>query len=125
LWIGQPDIVIKHSAHFKRMSPVDPQMPVAQSVNAFAHFFAGRYDEASSQVEQVLQENPDFHLALRVSSATNALAGRLEQAHKSMARLRRIDPVLRVSNLKDLTPLRRPEDVAKYAEGMRWAGLPE
>jgi hypothetical protein len=42
-----------------------------------------------------------------------------------MARLRRIDPVLRVSNLKDLTPLRRPEDVAKYAEGMRWAGLPE
>jgi tetratricopeptide (TPR) repeat protein len=62
LWIGEPDIVMVHSAHFKRMSPLDPQMPLAQSVNAFAHFFACQYDEACSQVELVLQENPDFHL---------------------------------------------------------------
>jgi hypothetical protein len=33
-----------------------------------------------------------------------------------MARLRQIDP---------LTPLRRPEDRAKYDDGMRKAGLPE
>jgi hypothetical protein len=42
-----------------------------------------------------------------------------------MARLREIDPALRVSNLRDLTPLQRSEDIAKYTEGMRLAGLPE
>jgi hypothetical protein len=42
-----------------------------------------------------------------------------------MARLRQISPALRVSNLKDQTPLQRPEDLASYAEGMRKAGLPE
>ena len=44
---------------------------------------------------------------------------------KAIVRLRQIDPTLRVSNLKDLTPLQRPQDVATYNEGMRLAGLPE
>jgi TolB-like protein len=125
IWIGEPDTVIKHAAHFKRVSPLDPQMPLAQSVSGFAQMFAGRYEEALSQAHQVLQENPDFHPALRLSAAANALIGRLEQSRKSLIRLRQIDPVLRVSNLTDLTPLCRPQDLARYTEGMRKAGLPE
>jgi hypothetical protein len=42
-----------------------------------------------------------------------------------MARLRDIDPALRISNLQDVTPLQRPQDIALYAEGLRAAGLPE
>jgi hypothetical protein len=42
-----------------------------------------------------------------------------------MARLREFDPALRLSNLKDLFPIRRHEDFAKWEEGMRKAGLPE
>ncbi len=125
IWIGEPDIVIQHAAHFKRMSPLDPQMPLALSVSAFAHFFAERYGEALSQIDEVLRENPDFHPALRLSAAANALAGRLEEAQRSLKRLRQIDPVLRVSNLKDLTPLCRADDAARYNEGMRKAGLPD
>ena len=75
--------------------------------------------------EQVLREKPDFGVALRYSAASNALAGRMEEAQQAMARLRQIDPELRVSNLNDFAPLRRPEDRARYEEGMRKAGLPE
>jgi len=53
------------------------------------------------------------------------LAGRIEQAHASLARLRQIDPALRVSNLDKLTWRRRPEDMAQYLDAMRKAGLPE
>jgi len=42
-----------------------------------------------------------------------------------MVRLRDFDPALRLSNLKDLFPIRQPEDFARWAEGMRQAGLPE
>jgi hypothetical protein len=43
-----------------------------------------------------------------------------------MSRLRQLDPELRVSTLDDvMPPFRRPEDHAKYVEGMRLAGLPE
>ena len=61
-----------------------------------------------------------------IAAASNALAGRPEEAQKAMARLRQLDPELRVSNLKDrIGWFRRPEDFAKYADGLRKAGLPE
>jgi hypothetical protein len=34
-----------------------------------------------------------------------------------MARLRQIDPALRVSGIKRMLPFRRPEDIARYEEG--------
>jgi predicted Zn-dependent protease len=80
-------------------------MPVIQNAIAFAHFLAGDYYKASAVVAQVLREKPDNHLALRYAATSNALAGRAKEAQQAMARLRQIDPKLRVSDLKDLTPL--------------------
>jgi hypothetical protein len=43
-----------------------------------------------------------------------------------VARLRQLNPALRVSTLKDvLGPYRRAEDLSRYEEGLRQAGLPE
>ena len=47
-----------------------------------------------------LQDSPDYQPGLRIAAASNAMAGRPEQAHKAMARLRQLNPALRVSNLK-------------------------
>jgi TolB-like protein len=125
VWIGDPECAIKHTARLMRLSPLDPFLAWLHSAAAFAHIFIGRYDQAVVHAEQALREKPNLHQALRAAAASNALAGRIEQARKAVARLRQIDPTLRVSNLKDLTPLQRPEDIAKYNEGMRLAGLPE
>jgi adenylate cyclase len=125
VWIGDPETAIKHFARFARLSPLDPFLARMHSATAFANAFVGRYDEAVSHAGQALSENPNMQLALRAAATSNALAGRIEEAQKVMARLRQISPALRVSNLKDQTPLQRPEDLARYAEGMRKAGLPE
>jgi hypothetical protein len=61
----------------------------------------------------------------RMAAASHALAGRLDRAHNAMARLREIDPTLRVSDIRHMFPFRRPEDLARYEEGLRKAGLPE
>ena len=54
------------------------------------------------------------------------MAGRPEEAHETVVRLQRLNPTLRVSNLKHvLGPYRRAEDLARYEEGLRKAGLPE
>ena len=112
-------------AHVVRLSPVDPHMPRVQAAMADAHFHAGRYDEASSWAAISIQEMP-FHNGLRIVAASNALAGRLEQAQTAMARLRQLDPELRVSTLRNVQgPYRRPKDLARYEEAMRIAGLPE
>ena len=53
------------------------------------------------------------------------MAGRYAEAHETAARLQRLIPTLHVSNLKlVLGPYRRPEDLARYEEGLRKAGLP-
>jgi hypothetical protein len=49
----------------------------------------------------------------------------MEEARQAMERLRQIDPALRISNLKDWFPIRRPEHFARWTEGLRKAGLPE
>ena len=95
-----------------------------RGATAFAHFFLGRYDEAASWAAMALQDNPDFQPGLRLAAASNAMAGRLEQAHKAMARLRQVNPALRVSTLKNLAPYRR-EDLSRFEEALRQAGLPE
>jgi TolB-like protein len=125
IYLGEPEVALEHLALSMRLSPLDPYMFAAQNGIALAQLCAGRYEEASVAAEKALQENPNYHSALRVFAASSALAGRLEDAQKAMARLREIDPALRVADLGDLQPFRRPEDVARYAEGLRKAGLPE
>jgi TolB-like protein/class 3 adenylate cyclase len=123
--LGEHEMAIEHLARAMRLSPLDPEVFVAHLGLAAAHLFDGRYDEASSWAEKASRQRPNAAGAARVAAASHALAGRLEQAQKAMARLRQIDPALRISNLRDVLTLRRPEVMARYVEGLRKAGLPE
>jgi TolB-like protein/class 3 adenylate cyclase/Tfp pilus assembly protein PilF len=126
IWRGEPDTAIEHFARAMRLSPLDPHVTGMRTGTAHAHLFAGRYDEACLWAGMALREAPNFHAALRIGAASNALAGRAAEANKAVARLQQLDPALRVSNLRDvLGPYRRPEDLARYEEGLRQAGLPE
>jgi tetratricopeptide (TPR) repeat protein len=125
-WLGEPERAIERFARAMRLSPLDPRLTSMRNGTAFAHFFLGRYDEAASWAAMALQDSPGYQPGLRIAAASNAMAGRPEQAHKAMARLRELNPELRVSTLKDvLAPHRRAEDLSRYEEGLRRAGLPE
>jgi TolB-like protein/DNA-binding SARP family transcriptional activator/Tfp pilus assembly protein PilF len=125
-WLGKPDLAIEHLARAMRLSPLDPLTNRTRTATANAHFFAGRYDEAASWAGMALREWPDFQTALRIAAASNALAGRLEEARNARERLQKLDPALRISNLEDeLGPYDRPGDIALYVEGLRAAGLPD
>jgi TolB-like protein len=125
VWIGEPETAIERFAHAMRLNPQDPLFFQMQAGTALAHFFAGRYDEASALAETAMRDQPNFVLGWGTMAASGALAGRTEEAHKAMAGLRHLAPELRLSNLKDLLTLRRPADIAKWEEGLRRAGLPE
>jgi adenylate cyclase len=126
IWLGYPKLAIEHFARAMRLSPLGRWLENIQSGIAHAHFFLGRYDEAASWAALALQTNPDFQAGIRISAAINGIAGRPEEAHETVARLLRLNPALRVSNLKHvLGPYRRAEDLALYEEGLQKAGLPE
>jgi TolB-like protein len=125
VWLGEPEVAIEHLAHAMRLSPLDPLMFGLLHTTGLAHFLAGRYEEALLWEGKALRERPNFLPSLRIVAASNALAGRPEEAQKAVTRLREIDPTMRISNLKNYAPGSRPENFARYTEGLRKAGLPE
>jgi hypothetical protein len=96
-----------------------------QAGMAVAHLFARRFDAASSWAEKAFRDLPSFLMVVGIIAASHALAGRADKARRAMHHLRQLDPTLRISSLEDWLPIRRPEDLATLAEGLRIAGLPE
>ena len=123
-WAGEPEVAIEHAARAMRLSPTDPHTFTMRTATASAHFGAARYDEALAWAEQVAWERPGFLIAAIVVAAAAALADRPDTAEKAMARLRQIQPAMRLSNLRDHWPVRRAEDFARWSQGLQRAGLP-
>ena len=119
------DANTEHAARAMRLDPLSPLMYFMETMAALAHFNGDRYGEAWPLAERAFRENPYFAGTVRVAAATNALAGRLNEARGFIARALQLDPELRISNLKTRVTWFRPEDFAKYAEALRMAGLPE
>jgi adenylate cyclase len=125
-WLGEYEQAIERFTRAIRLSPLDPWVAPMRAGTAHAHFFLSRYDEAASWAAMALQDNPNSQPLLRIGAASNAMAGRLCQAKKAIVRLRQLNPTLRVSNLKSvLGPYRRAEDISRYEEALRRAGLPK
>ena len=107
-----------------RLSPFD--VYTAYTGMGIAHVFAGRYDEATSWATKACQEQPNNASGWRLAAIAHALSDRMVEAREAMARLRELSPTLRLSNLARVAPpYRRPEDLARWTEGLRKAGLPE
>lgn len=125
IWRGEPDAAIERFEHALRLDPFDPEMLRIQAGTAMAHLLAGRFDAASAWAEKAYGEMPTFLMALAITAASHALAGKADKARHAMHLLQQIDPTLRVSDIDDWLPLHVPADAARFAEGLRRAGLAE
>jgi len=124
-FLGQTEIAIERASRAMRLSPQDPQQFGMKINMAWAHFFACHYDEAFSWAQAAVREQSNFFMAIAVTAASAALAGKTEEAAKAMARLRELNPTLRVSNLKSFMPIFRTQGFEQWSEGLKKAGLPE
>ena len=126
VYLGDAANAVEHLERAKRLSPLDPFAHFGNTGMAFAHFLAGRYGEAVIWASKAVQEQPNFATSLRIAAVANALAGRTSEAQEAVARLREIDPAARLSNLANVAaPFRHQEDLARFTDGLRKAGLPE
>lgn len=125
VYAGDCEVAIEHLKRAMRLNPLDPLMHLAYSAMAFGYFLLGDVDQASDCSERALRIRPDWPPALRVQAMSNAVAGRKQAACDAMARLRVLQPDLRVSNLHEQIFLHRPEHMTKFIDAMRKAGLPE
>jgi tetratricopeptide (TPR) repeat protein len=122
---GEPDNAIERLAYGMRLSPLDSEMYRMQGGMALAHLSARRFDEAVSWAEKALRDLPSFLIVVCIIGASHALTGRMDEACWAMRNLRRLDPALRLSNLKEWLLFHRPEYLTLLSDGLRLAGLPE
>ncbi|MCY1409184.1 putative PEP-CTERM system TPR-repeat lipoprotein [compost metagenome] len=122
---GETDAAIDNLTRAARLSPLDPESFRMQVGMALAHFFAGHFDCALAWAEKALGNLPSLLVPVALVAASHALSGRMDKATQAMQRLHALDPSLRLCNLKDWLPIQRPEDFARFADGLRLAGLPE
>lgn len=126
LWQGEPSLAFEHFHRAMRLSPLDLAAAHMQSGMAHACYFLNRYDEACSWAVKLLQPRPSHLSGLRIAAASAALGGQDALVRQMGTRILALFPGFRVSSLKDhLGPYQKPDFVAKYAAGLRRAGLPD
>jgi tetratricopeptide (TPR) repeat protein len=80
VYLGEPERAIEHQARAQRLSPFDPLRGNMQAAAAYAHLFAGRYEEAIACARGAMRDKPHFLAGFRATAASSALAGRLDDA---------------------------------------------
>jgi TolB-like protein len=124
-YAGEPEGAIESLNRAIRLNPLDPQMFLAQSAMAFAHFIAARDDQAADWAALALRSKPNWPPALRMAIAANAMLGRLDDARQALTLLLRAEPRLTISKVCDFYPLRRDANRHRLIVAMRKAGVPE
>jgi TolB-like protein/DNA-binding SARP family transcriptional activator/Tfp pilus assembly protein PilF len=125
--LGDTDTAIAHLERSKQLSPLDPIAYGTSLGFAWAHFMAGRYEEASAWCDRALHEAPTyFPPALNMKIACCGQLGRLEEGHNWVQRLLAVDPDASLSSLRTVYQLflKKPDRLEALLEGLRRAGLP-
>jgi TolB-like protein/class 3 adenylate cyclase len=125
VYLGDTDGAIEQLEVALRVNPLDPRRYTTSTAMAYAHFFAGRNDEASALATNVVRQQPNYLAAQLVMMACHAVAGRIDEARQACAAVLRIDPTQRISGSNARAPFRRPQDIDKLEQAFRIAGMPE
>jgi adenylate cyclase len=125
LFLGDQDTAIEQFKVALRLNPLDPWIVTAQTGLAFAHFFAGRHEEASSWAATAVGQQPNYVAAHRIMMACHAMSGQVEKARQECVLVLQLDPTQRIAGIKDRASFRRSEDIEKLARAFRIAGIPE
>ena len=121
---GRPDEGIAVLEKGMRLSPQDPWLFDFLNGVGFAHFAAGRYEEAVEWERRSLQHKPDYVVAYDAIAASLAQLGRLDEARQAFAERVRRGPAPSLEHLEQVLAFADPDFRARFVDGLRKAGLP-
>jgi TolB-like protein/Flp pilus assembly protein TadD len=108
-----------------RLSPKDPLNAIVVGTIGLAHYLTGRNDEAIRAAEECIRLRPGFLAGQRLKCAALAQSGRISEAQAALEIIRKLQPDVSASLLRRTLPYSSPENLEKFIDGLRKAGLPE
>jgi TolB-like protein len=124
-YAGDSDGAIESLNRAIRLNPLDPRVFLTQSAMAFAHFIAGRNEEAARWAGMALRVKPNWMPALRMAIASNAMRGDGDEVRRALNAYLAIDPQASIAKMCEYYPTRREADRRRLVAAMRTAGVPE
>jgi TolB-like protein/class 3 adenylate cyclase/Flp pilus assembly protein TadD len=119
---GRPQEGLEAIQTAMRLNPARPFFYL--DVFGRANFMLGRFDEAAMIYEEVVHTNPGFISGHRGLAAAYAYLGRIEDAEWEGEEILVLQPDFSLRQERVSSAFKRKEDMERYIEGLRKAGLP-
>lgn len=107
------------------LSPKDSVRGFPTATIAHAKMILGDYEAAIEWASQSAALTPSFFPAYWMLVAANAQLGRIEEAHRWLARWLELQPDANLSHIRSVQPAKDPLRMAAIYDGLAVAGLPE
>lgn len=122
---GQPREGLASLRRAVLLSPDDPVRFNAYAGMATCLFMLGDYAEAARQARQALDARPGMIWANRLLATSAALGGDLALAKSAVERLLQDRPGMNIDEVRRAVHNLSGEELERYLEGLRLAGLPD
>ncbi len=123
-WKGDDEMAVDHAERAIRLSPYDPLLYLPYVGLAYAHFAAGRFEEATVAASRASQSNPKFSMPYVLHAAALTNLGRSEDARMVLTALRDVEPDLTVSSAIRSARFADPDKNQQLGDALLRAGLP-
>lgn len=124
-YLGNHDEALRRMYQAVRLSPSDPHLFFFDHAMIMPHLLLAEYESAAEIGRRASELNPWFSSAYKGYLAALGYLGRDRETVMVLTRLLELEPSFSVEEAVERSPMMRPEDIARYAEGLRRAGLPE
>ncbi len=124
-YMGRHEEALRRVIQSCRLSPSDPHQFFFDQALIIVHLMRDDYAGAAAVGRRAIQINPLFSSTYKSYLAALGLMDRAGEAQMVLRRLLELEPGFSVQDAVRRTPFVCPRDVARYAEGLRRAGLPE
>jgi nitrogen-specific signal transduction histidine kinase/TolB-like protein/ActR/RegA family two-component response regulator len=124
-YLGEHAAAVRRVRHARHLSPYDPHGFFFDTALMLPLMLSGEYEAAADAGRNSIELNPSFSSAYKVHLASLGRLGRTEEAARSRTGLFALEPDFTITKAIERSPLRRPEDLAHYADGLKRAGVPE
>ena len=86
----------------------------------------GQDEKAAEWARKTVEANPQFPSGHRTLAASSGNLGQLTEAEAAREKLQELLPHLTLGQLRESLPyFKNPDDLERYLDGLRTAGLPE
>jgi TolB-like protein len=124
-YTGQHQDALRRIRQAISLSPSDPHFFFFDMSLILPSMMVGDHAGAIAAGRRAIEMNPQFSSTYKGYLAVLGHTGRQRDAQDVLARLMRLEPGFSVREAVMRSPMQRAEDIERYAEGLRRAGLQE